>query len=293
MQQEEVKLGVRFVKGADKHLVNLSVNPNATLSDLRALLAKETGSLPSALCLFLQGRPLTSFDQTLRQVYGGSTFSATLDARVEERSPEQVSSSTNVGSPSVARAAGDQIAHPGFDYVNESSVDDELHCKLCRSPCLDPVVLGCCGYMLCRGCGQQLQSPTCPFCRCVLDQSKLHPPQRIIINMLDKVEVKCKVCSAVMRRGVAGEAFNMHVLQDCPFPCRWGCGEVSTRQKVTAHGLLCTHFVVNCAAADVGCQFVCPRREIAGKRETCKFAPTRCSCQCSPDHTQPPLETRS
>lgn len=290
--QREVKLAVRFVdEEAEKRHLDLYVRPTMTLAQFREQLAKETGTARAEwIVLSLQGRPLSSsLEQTLQQVYGGaSVFGSAVDARVEAPKEEKTSptktpsnrkgivlpaaqATTNNKSSAVAppTASGMLIIpnHSGYHVLNEDKHDSELQCQICKGVLLDPVVLPCCENTLCRGC---LRTDSCPFDRGVVDVAKVKEPLRLVRNMLERVEVQCKDCQRVMKRGLKGELFAKHALEECPVVCVHGCGQSVTRAAMSAHESKCTHRVVPCSAADVGCQYVGARGTLADHERTCQ-----------------------
>lgn len=298
MKGSEVAITIRFVNDAEKRNIKLFVPPSIKLSELSQQLAKQTGVEIEAegkkIQFSLEGRSLDSYGMTLQQAYSGALFAVILDARVVE---EEVNGKKEEGkksrvfsrparamppSPLTPQAAASPHAreaeanfsvpeHPGSKLVNEDRHDEELQCKICTFPCLDPVVLPCCENLTCRAC---LRDKSCPFDRAPI--KSLKEPQRIIRNMLERVEVQCLACQLIMKRGLKGEVFQKHVDQDCPLQCIWGCEIMLTRATMAGHEVVCTEVIVACSAADAGCGFLCARGVINDHEASCRsveFAP--------------------
>jgi hypothetical protein len=128
-------------------------------------------------------------------------------------------------------------------------------------------VLPCCENLTCRSC---LRDQSYPFDRAPI-KSGLKEPQRVIRNMLERVEVQCLECHMVMKRGLKGEVFQKHVEEDCPVQCVWGCGVMLTRATIAGHESVCSEGIVGCSAADVGCEFECSRGLMGGHEACCVF----------------------
>lgn len=297
-----VEITVRFFHGADKRSVTLVLSPLSPLWELRRLLAKQTQTDGAEkIRLSLEGRLLTSPDITVEQAYGGTPFAVVLDARVEgdatageEKSPDHqkptatAPSSSEVVPKAVSKTVSELVVsepscidalalptlpvHPGCKLVNEEVHDDELQCKICFSPCLDPVVLPCCEKLICRACNKENK---CPFDRTEL-KGPLTEQLRVICNMLERVQVECKECQVVLKRGLKGELFAKHVETACPVSCIWGCGSPLVRATMAAHEGVCLARVVSCSAADVGCAFESARGLLPQHEQGCRlieFAP--------------------
>jgi hypothetical protein len=272
----EVAITIRFVNGAEKRNVKLFTLPSISLADLSQKLMKESGLKGEKIQFSLEGRSFDSHDLTLQKAYGSTSFAFILDARVvdgvvKEKMEETkkvvpvIAASVDLSSLAENESSASMPEHPGCKLVNEDSHDEELQCKICTLLCLDPVVLPCCENPICRGC---LRDDMCPFDRTQL-KSGLKEPQRIIRNMLERVEVQCLECDMVMKRGVTGDTFTKHVYEACPIVCPYGCRVVISRASLVEHEKICTLQVVACPASDVGCLFKCARAKIG--EHACAF----------------------
>ena len=139
-----------------------------------------------------------------------------------------------------------------LDYV--SDYDDNLMCPICRCPFVDPVVLRDCDHCFCRDCLNLTwteyhpsgPSGRCPTCR---TQTRLAPKSavnKILINILDGLVVRCPKhddgCTVEMKRGEVQDHINLYCSEAfvaCP---RANC-EQSTRRKDASQ---CLHYGVVC-----------------------------------------------
>jgi hypothetical protein len=86
---------------------------------------------------------------------------------------------------------------PGYDksrFVDIHNDDlDEFKCGICLGIFADPVVSPCCRLTYCKDCiGEWLtQHQTCPNDRQSLTRDALSPPPRVVVNLLNKLKIKC------------------------------------------------------------------------------------------------------
>jgi hypothetical protein len=131
-----------------------------------------------------------------------------------------------------------------YQYT-DAKIDTELICAVCLEPFIEPVVHTSCGNTFCKQC---LQLPNCPKFRGVLQQQIITAP-KIVTNMLGKLSVICPNCKQTVQRGNLEDHVSL-----CPVPCRSGCGASVRLKHQTEHEESdCTHIVISCTAADVGC----------------------------------------
>ncbi|CUE73533.1 zinc finger protein, putative [Bodo saltans] len=101
----------------------------------------------------------------------------------------------------------------GEDFFYTSEPQSDLTCQVCLVPYVQPLELKPCGHVTCYACCEQLiknASKTtaglpsnaatlpCPVCRTVV--TSIDPPPRIVISLLDALEVRCAQCNAVSSR---------------------------------------------------------------------------------------------
>ena len=86
---------------------------------------------------------------------------------------------------------------PGYDksrFVDIPKDDlDEFTCGICYEIFADPVFSPCCRQTYCQDCiGEWLsQHQTCPNDRQCLTRDDLNPPPRVLVNLLNKLKIKC------------------------------------------------------------------------------------------------------
>ena len=71
---------------------------------------------------------------------------------------------------------------------------DELTCGICQDILTDPVVTQCCRQTYCTACIHQwlIDNNTCPNDRKTLQLNGLTPAAKMVINLLNKLKVKCE-----------------------------------------------------------------------------------------------------
>ena len=133
-----------------------------------------------------------------------------------------------------------------FEYVNESSIDPELICTICKSPYQDPRCTPC-DHTFCADCiatWTRLNPRSCPTCRRPVPNNDLAPASRIVRNMLDRLLVKCTRCGDMTIRH---EQFADHFWKTCP--------------KIT----------VCCVAAEMRCSWTGPIDQLESHLSSCAF----------------------
>lgn len=145
------------------------------------------------------------------------------------------------------------VDYRSLDYVTEP--DENLVCAICRCPFVDPVVLPDCDHCFCRECIRQSWTTPhplgprgdCPSCR---TPGKLGPrsaTSKIIVNILDDLEVHCpkkeEGCAAKLKRGEVQD----HITLYCGYgmtECLGKNCDLPVLRKDSTDG--CLHFGVCC-----------------------------------------------
>lgn len=102
-----------------------------------------------------------------------------------------------------------------YDYMDETSINDEFICIFCRLPFVDPVETPC-DKTFCRQCITswiERGNSSCPLCRQYLSVDKLTRSPRIIRNILDQLKVKCSICGQI---NLERSHFDDHIQRICP-----------------------------------------------------------------------------
>ena len=138
-----------------------------------------------------------------------------------------------------------------FEYVDESSIDDNYKCNICNEPFSLPVTTSC-DHTYCQECLDHWFNEghaSCPTCRHQLSTHDIKPvTTRLVLNILDRIPVKCSQCQ---QSGIQRGNFSDHISKVCP--------------KVS----------VNCPAFDVRCPWSGPRDQLATHLTTCNYEPLR------------------
>ncbi|CAF4115069.1 unnamed protein product [Rotaria sordida] len=105
-----------------------------------------------------------------------------------------------------------------YEYMNKSSINEDLICEICKNPFIDPVILPSpCEQTFCLKCIQsnlENHSNNCLKCnKKSLTNTDLKNESPILRNMLDKLLVKCCSCS---EENIQRSNFSEHIKQKCP-----------------------------------------------------------------------------
>ncbi|UJR17592.1 hypothetical protein I4U23_004488 [Adineta vaga] len=136
------------------------------------------------------------------------------------------------------------ISDDNFEYVNEASISSELICTICQDPFTDPRIAEC-EHVFCNLCitdWMQKGNNSCPIDRTPI--SKLTHLNRPFRNLLNDLEVKCRMCGQTRLKR---SDFDNHVKNVCP------------------------NTGVVCLAADIKCQWVGSRQELNNHMQTCDY----------------------
>ncbi len=106
-----------------------------------------------------------------------------------------------------------------FEYMDKASIDKDLNCEYCNNPLVDPISTPC-KHTFCRICietkikktGGSCAKPKCKN-KSIALEDLIPVTERIVLNMLDRLLVKCTNCgTSNIQRG----AFEKHVTKICP-----------------------------------------------------------------------------
>jgi hypothetical protein len=142
--------------------------------------------------------------------------------------------------------ASNDVQHAdGFQYMDEDSIDVDLKCSICIEPFAEPGTIWSCDHTFCRECIEKIpiRMRACPQCRSVEMLKEFRNANRILINMLNKVLVRCNYC---MQENIERGHFREHVNKFCPqiiVTCPAGehlCPWTGCRDQLAAHRAQCT-----------------------------------------------------
>lgn len=103
-----------------------------------------------------------------------------------------------------------------YEYVDESSIDENFKCLICNEPFQHPVTTPC-DHSYCQICIERWLDEgysTCPTCRHPVSINNLKfVTTRLVLNVLDRLQVKCIECG---QSGIQRGYFNDHISKICP-----------------------------------------------------------------------------
>jgi hypothetical protein len=134
-----------------------------------------------------------------------------------------------------------------YEYVDESSIDENYKCSICNEPFKHPVTTPC-DHSYCQECIEHWLNEgysSCPTCRHLLSINNLQPvTTRLVLNILDRLLVKCPECQ---QSGIQRGNFNDHITKVCPkgrivclasdIQCPWS----GRRDQLQDHLLNCSY----------------------------------------------------
>ncbi|CAF3664402.1 unnamed protein product [Rotaria sordida] len=145
-------------------------------------------------------------------------------------------------------------ASNSYEYMDKASIDKDLCCDYCNNPLIDPVSTPC-KHTFCRICiedklkktGGRCGKPKCKNQSITLNN--LTPvTERIVLNMLDRLLVKCTICNTI---NIPRGSFEKHITNFCP--------------KIT----------VNCTAVDLKCPWIGPNEQLKEHISVCIYEQIR------------------
>jgi hypothetical protein len=133
-----------------------------------------------------------------------------------------------------------------IEYIDDTSIDPELMCNICRGNFKDPYCTQC-DHTFCGQCiTQRIRNGNaiCPRCAKPISIFDVKPASRIIRDLLTRSRVVCQYCGQM---GIQRENFNDHLNRGCP--------------KVE----------VICPASDVNCPWIGQREQLDGHLKICVY----------------------
>ena len=142
------------------------------------------------------------------------------------------------------------LTSTNYEYMDKASIDKDLYCEYCNNPLVDPVSTPC-KHTFCRFCIETKIKKTggaCAKAKCKNKSIALEDlsqvTERIVLNMLDRLLVKCISCgTSNIQRG----AFEKHATKLCPkaavscsaadLKCSW----IGSSDQLKQHVLVCSY----------------------------------------------------
>ncbi|CAF2408487.1 unnamed protein product [Rotaria sp. Silwood2] len=137
-----------------------------------------------------------------------------------------------------------------YEYMDKAAIDKDLFCDYCNNPLVDPVSTPC-KHTFCRMCIQnkfKKTGGTCAKPKCKNRSISLNDltsvTERIVLNMLDRLLVKCMLCGTI---NIPRASFEKHVTNFCPkvtvsctaidLKCPW----IGSNEQLKQHISVCTY----------------------------------------------------
>ncbi|CAF3730338.1 unnamed protein product [Adineta steineri] len=138
-----------------------------------------------------------------------------------------------------------------YEYIDEQSIDANYKCSICMKPFQYPVTTPC-DHTFCQECIQHWlkeNHSSCPICRQNLLENQLIPiTTRLILNILDKLVVKCLQCE---QNDIQRGNFNDHIKK------------------------FCSKSILSCTASDIQCPWSGTRDELEKHLSICNYTQLR------------------
>ena len=131
-----------------------------------------------------------------------------------------------------------------FEYIDVSSIDEELKCAVCYRPFHSPMSNPKCGHTFCQECVIKWydNSSNCPTCRQNVTFQDFQPvTSRAVLNQLSRLNLKCSLCEET---------------------------NISDREK---HIQICSKQTIKCTSADIQCQWEGERQALPVHLQVCPF----------------------
>ncbi|CAF4627903.1 unnamed protein product, partial [Rotaria sp. Silwood1] len=130
-----------------------------------------------------------------------------------------------------------------YEYMDDTSIDSDLLCSICREPCKEPYYTPC-DHLFCRQCITNWggSRPSCPNCRKSMARNALRPATRIVCQMINNLRVKCKQCG---QQNLLRSDIDDHIHSICPksiVPCssvNIQCPWIGQRDQLAEHLVHC------------------------------------------------------
>jgi hypothetical protein len=222
--------------------------------------------------------PITTTTTTTAAVAPTTTTTTAAAVTGTHHKPHTVHDIAN-GPSCIETATG--VSQRQYDYVNESSILDDLICTICRAPFIEPVRTQC-AHNFCRECISAFlqRSPrnTCPSCDQHLSMADLADEKMpIIVHQLNNLVIRCPHHGVGCKWSGARSTQNSH-LKHCQFfrclhhatGCRWK----GTQTALNKHLIECDFADIRCKYSAHGCHVQEPRRSISKHEQICTIGAT-------------------
>ena len=126
--------------------------------------------------------------------------------------------------------------------------DRDFECSICTNLFFKPKLCDECETVFCKQCLLDSIQATGKFPHCQIENPKLTKPQRMYMNLLNKVKVKCGNCQ--MNDPITYEQLTKSHAKVCvqkSSPCPLGCGDILTSKEMYKnHYKQCKNSLTKC-----------------------------------------------
>lgn len=133
---------------------------------------------------------------------------------------------------------------PGFEkhrFVNLNQLEDDFTCGICLQILNNPSVTPCCRQTYCYDCINEWlnNKNSCPNDRQRLIATELYSPQRLVVNLLAKLRIRCDFALNGCQTVVDLECLKTHS-NNCPFNPNRNCIDCGLKMSGQS-----THYCIN------------------------------------------------
>lgn len=160
-----------------------------------------------------------------------------------------------------------QNTEPTYIYINEDDPKNkELKCQyICHEILNEPVSHIKCNHSFCLNCISKVNYK-CPLCGSGDKEEFETIKNRIVLNLLNELEILCNNCNVRTTRGI----FKDHI-SICKFKCPLDCGTIINRKTLNLHKNICPNEIIRCSSYDIGCDVEINRYDLDNHIKTCNW----------------------
>ncbi|KAI9024067.1 hypothetical protein DFJ74DRAFT_619181 [Hyaloraphidium curvatum] len=161
--------------------------------------------------------------------------------------PQPIDAAAAAGGPAAPAPLSPQPVSYSFEYTDGDRVNPHLVCGVCQAPFVDPVTVAPCGHTFCRECIEAAVDRLgfCPVDRRPAGRGDLAPANKIIVNMINELVVRCPNAAAGCTHTGQRQFLASHIRDDCQYatePCPFrGCGEMLSKADLETHVDTCEY----------------------------------------------------
>ena len=159
-----------------------------------------------------------------------------------------------------------------FDHYSYQDYPQDLDCKMCANPVIDPVQHIKCNQMFCESC---VKNKACPICKgfSTFNSENIIPVTvKYVENALKNIKVQCDKCKEIVKR----DDFDHHVWHYCTkqYKCQ-SCKHPMEESEQEEHNKICEHQLEICSGRDIGCDWMNKSFMLENHEEKCEYLQTK------------------